>query len=208
VKRRLALLGAAGLGLGLVSPAYAQLALNWADTPPPGDALTKRLEDNAAHMAKYDLADHPHTVAFDYVYPTDPHEYEALGGNGVLLVSTVAKDPKELPVKQVVLRFGAKDVVLQPVSSRQSTVPSASSLAMDIGVNREDAFFLVPGVLPGKAADLVVVFAVPGRQLKAGRLSPTLPDSLKIFVKPPLGQPETSTLKAVLAREYPGLIKP
>jgi hypothetical protein len=208
MNRRAVILAAAGLGLGLPAPAHAQLALDWIDTPPPGDAPTRRMEDQAAHMAKYDLAEHPHIVSFDYVYPTDPHEYEALGGNGLLLVSTVAKDPKELPVKQVVLRFGVKDLALQPIADHASTVSPGSSLAKDIGVNREDAFFLLPGVLPGKAADLVVVFALPGRQFKAGRLSPVLPDSLKVFVKPPAGQPKAAALKAMLAREYPGLVRP
>jgi hypothetical protein len=208
MKRRLALLGAAGLGLGLVLPAHAQLALDWIDTPPPGDALTRRLEDNAAHMAKFDLAEHPHTVSFDYVYPTDPHEYEALGGNGVILVSMVAKDSKELPAKQVVLRFGVKDVALQPIGFRRSMVSPASSLAKDIGVNREDAFFLLPGALAGKTADLVVVFAVPGRQFKAGGLSLALPGSLEVLVKPRTSPPDEAALKAVLAREYPSLIKP
>jgi hypothetical protein len=208
MNRRIVILAAAGLGLGLAAPARAQLALTWIDSPPPGDALTKRLEDEAAHMAKYDLAEHPHMVSFDYVYPTDPNEYEALGGNGVLLVSTVAKEARELPVKQVVLRFGAMEIALQPVAERLSAVPPTSPLAKAVGVNREDAFFLLPGVLPGKTADLVIVFAVPGRQFKAGRLSPVPPESLKVIAEPPRGQPKESALKALIAREYPALVRP
>lgn len=208
MNRRIAILAAAALGLGLVMPAQAQLALNWLEAPPPGDDLTRRLEDEAAHMAKYDLADHPHTVAFEYGYPTDPDEYEALGRNGVLLVSVIAKDPKELPVRQAALRFGLKEVVLQPIASRASAVPSTSPLAKAIGANREDAFFLLPGDLPGKTASLVIVFAVPGRRFEAGRLSLTLPDTLQDLVMSPAGRPDEAELKAVLAHDYPNLVKP
>jgi hypothetical protein len=208
MKRPIAILVAAGLGLALVPAAHAQLALHWVENPPPGDELTRRLEEDAAHMAKYDFAAHPYTVSFDYVYPTNPDEYQALGANGVILVAAVAKDPKALPVKQVILRFGVKDVVLQPIASRQSTVPATSALAKDVGDNREDAFFLLPSVLPGASAELVIVFAVPGRQFQAGRLSLAPPDASKTVVKPPVGPPDPVVLQAVLAREYPNLVKP
>ena len=209
MNRPIAILLAAGLALGLAAAAHAQqLQLNWLDTPPPGDALTRRLEDEAVRMAKVDYADHPHSAAFDYVYPAASEEYRAMGANGVLLLAAVAKDAKELPIKQVVLRFGLKEVVLQPIASRQSMVPPTSPLAKAIGLNREDAFFLLPGVLPGKTADLVIVFAVPGRQFKAGTLSLAPPEVSKIFVKPPVGQPDPAVLTAVLAREYPNLVKP
>jgi hypothetical protein len=207
MNRRIAILGTAALGLALALPAHAQLALDWVESPPPGDALTRRLEDEAARMAKVDFADHPHTVAFEYGYPAAADEFRALGANGVLLVSVVAKEAKELPIKQAVLRFGLKEVVLEPIAARPSTVPPGSPLAKAIGANREDAFFLLPGVLPGKAADLVIVFAVPGRQFKAGRLSLPPPDALKTFVKPPVGQPDPAVLRALLAREYPNLVK-
>jgi hypothetical protein len=207
MNRRMAILAAAGFGLGLAAPAHAQFVLNWIDRPPPDDALTRRLEDKAAHMAKYDLADHPHTVAFEYVYPFAAREFEALGGNGVILVTAVTKDPEELPMKQVALRFGVKDVVLRPIAVRSSTVPPDSALAKDVGVNREDAFFLLPGALPGKTATLVIAFAIPGRQFDAGRLSLTLPDGLKALVEP-AGPPDEAVLKTVLARQFPSLVRP
>ena len=91
MNRRKAILGAAGLGLGLAMPAHAQLALDWIDTPSADDDRTKRLEDEAVSMAKADGADtadrtrpptaHPHTVSFDYVYPVALNEYRALGAN-------------------------------------------------------------------------------------------------------------------------------
>ena len=213
--RRIAILGAAGLGLGLAMPAHAQLALDWIDTPSADDDRTKRLEDEAVSMAKADGADtadrtrpptaHPHTVSFDYVYPVALNEYRALGANGVLFVSVVAHDPKELPLKRVVIRSGAKEVVLQPISDRRSTVPPTSRLAKTVGVNRQDAFFLLPGKLPGKTAELWMIFSVPGRQFHAGSLSSALSGD---FQAVPPGQPDEAALKEVLAREYPDLVKP
>ena len=204
--RRKAILGAAGLGLGLAMPAHAQLALDWIDTPPAEDERIKRLEDDAARRAKDDpFSTHPRSVSFDYVYPVALNEYRALGANGVLFVSVVTHDPKELPLKRVVLRSGAKEVVLQPIADRQSTIPPFSRLAKTVGVNRQDAFYLLPGRLPGKTAELWVIFSVPGQQFHAGSLSSALSGD---FQAVPPGQPDETALREVLAREYPDLVKP
>jgi hypothetical protein len=226
----LPLLAAAGLSLAFIPPARAQprvpgeTHLEWVEStttqqsdsagPTSPDAVTKRLEDEAVRMANADRRDddprrpteHPRTVSFDYVYPVSGDEYRALGANGVILVSVVVHDAKELPLKRVVLRFGGKDVELQPIAARQSTVPSTSPLAKTVGVNRDDAFFLLPGKLPGKSAELWVFFSVPGQSVEAGRLALIeLPEDLKAL---PSTQPDGAALKKVLAREYPNLVKP
>jgi hypothetical protein len=200
--------------LGLAAPAYAQLELPWVDAP-PGDALTKRLEDDAIGAVARDNRDeggsrtpptaHPRTIAFDYFYPTTGREYHALGDNGVLEVSVVAHNPKELPLTKATLRVGMKDVVLQPIAHRDSTVPATSPLAKRVGVNREDAFFLLPGAFSAKTADLWLFFSVPGQAQKAGTLSVGSPD-LKPAATPT--QPDPSVIRMVLAREYPNLVGP
>ena len=199
---------AAGLGLAVALAAHGQTAmLDWVDIPPGGDALTKRLEDEATRLAaRRDDAQHLRTVSFDYFYPATPREYQALGGNGVLQLSAVARNPKDLPVKRAVLRFGGKDVVLQPIADRESTVPAGTPLAKAIGVNRQDAFFLLPGKLPRKTGDLWVFFSVPGNGLNAGSLSLVLPGALNPDA--PAAQPDPVALRKVLAREYPNLVKP
>lgn len=215
MNRRMAILGAAGLGLGVAMPAYAQLALDWIDTPPSGDERTQRLQDEAAKLADQDARGddprrpptlHLHIVSFDYVYPISWNEYRALGANGVIFVSVVVHDPKELPLKRVALRFGVKEVELQLIAARPSTVPAKSPLAKTIGVNRVDAFYLLPGKLPGKTGELWVFFSVPGRAVDAGRLTTIeIPDDFRAL---PPSQPDEATLKTVLAREYPNLVKP
>jgi hypothetical protein len=211
---RIAVLASAALGLGVAAPAHAQLTLHWVDAPPSDDALTKCLVDEAVGLAAKDKRDddprfptlHPHSVTFDYAPPVSRAEYRALGANAVILVSVVTHDPKELPLKRVTLRFGMKDVELQPVAARQSTVPPGSSLAKTVGANREDAFFLVPGNLSGKTANLWVFFSLPGRAVDAGRLIVAdLPEDLQ---KIPPTRPDEAKLEAVLAREYPDLVEP
>jgi hypothetical protein len=228
---RIAIFAAAAIMLALIPAARAQSAapgethLEWVDStttrqadsvgPTSPDAVTKRLEDEAARMASEDKRNdgpggpptsHPHTVSFDYVYPVSGAEYRALGANGVVLVSAVVKNPKELPIKRVVLRFGGKDVALQSIATRQSTVPSSSPLAKTVGANRVDAFYLLPGKAPGKEADLWVYFSPPGEAVRAGRVAVIdLPEDLKAL---PSTQPDEAALKKVLAREYPNLVKP
>lgn len=207
MNKRTATLLAGGLGLAIALSAHAQAALDWVEGPASGDALTKRLEDEAARLAKSkDDAQHLRTVSFDYFYPATPREYGALGANGVLQLSVVARNPNELPIKRAVLRFSGKDVVLQPIADHESTVSKDTPLAKTIGVNREDAFFLLPGKLPRKMGDLWVFFSVPGNGLNAGSLSLVLPGTLNPDA--PAGHPDPAAIRKVLAREYPNLVKP
>lgn len=220
---RTAILAVAALCAAFVPPVLAQAPvqgqthLEWVDStttqqsdatgPTSLDAVTKRLEDEATRRAKEDpYSTHPRTVSFDYVYPISWNEYRALGGNGVILVSVVVHDPKELPLKRVVLRSGVRDLELQPIAARPSTVPAKSPLAKTIGVNRIDAFYLLPGKLPGRTANLWVFFSVPGQSVDAGRLSTAdLPDDFRAL---PSTKPDEAALKTMLAREYPNLVRP
>jgi hypothetical protein len=182
--KRIAMLIAAGLSLAVVPSANAQFALSWVDPPPAPD---KRVG-----------ADQSRVVTYDFVYPP---EYQKLGGNGVMLIEALTNDPRELPIKRVVLRFGRTDVVLQPVADRLSTVPTAWSRG------RDDAFFLLPTNLPGKTADLWVYFT-GGDFHRTKDLAFRPPkDPLNPVAEPP-GPPDEAVLKAVLAKQYPRLVKP
>jgi hypothetical protein len=207
--RWISVLAAAALGLGFAPAARAQLDLQWVEAPPPGDAMTKRLEDEARRVEKYDDEKHPRTASFDYVIPVDPDEYAALGANGVLLISSVVHDPKELPLKRVILRIGLKDVALQRVASRQSMLDPKSLLGAAIGIYRDDEFFLLPGSFAGHKPDLLLDFSANNAgSFHLGRLSLALADSVKPAAGTAPGSPDAATLKAVIAREYPNLVKP
>jgi hypothetical protein len=213
VNRWIPILAAASFGLGFAPAAHAQLDLSWVDpAASAADPMTQRLEDEARKMAKVnkDMAMKDvgqRTIAFDYVYPTVPTEYVALGGNGLLLISAVVRDPDELPFKHVYLRTGGKDVELMRISGRLSTVAPTSPLASTIGTNRDDEFFLLPGALAGRDVELIVDLKPNMRRYGVGRLSLALPNSLKVAVQGQPGPPDQAALKAVLAREYPNLVK-
>ncbi len=211
VNRWISILAAAGLGLGFVSAAHAQLQLEWVEPASQGashgDAITERLEGEARKLAK-NCEQGQRTTNFDFVYPTTIVEYRALGANGVILISAVAHDPKEFPLKRVYLRVGGRDVVLQPVSDRQSMLTPTSPLARAIGLHRDDAFFLLPGYLTGQKAELLVDFGANERAFHLGRLSLALVDTLQSEVGRPPGLPDPVALKVMLAREYPTLVKP
>jgi hypothetical protein len=182
--RRIAMLMAVGLGLAVVPVAHAQLALNWVNPLPAPD---KRVG-----------AEETRIVTYDFVYPPD---YRKLGGNGVMLIEVLTNDPKDLPIKRVVLRFGRTDVVLQPVADRQSTGPTAWSRG------RDDAVYLLPVDLPGKSADLWVYFT-GGEAHHTKDLTFKPPkDPLNPVAGPP-GPPDEAVLKAVLAKQYPKFVKP
>lgn len=212
MNRWASILAAAALGLNAVPAAHAQAPfLEWTDParqgPTSGDAITKGLEDAGKKIASYQ-AEGVRAVYFDFVYPTAPAEYEALGANGVILISAVARDPREFPLQRVYLHVAGQDVVLQPIAGRQSELLPTSSLAKTIGAHRDDEFFLLPSDLAGRRAELMLDFGAHAKAFAAGQLMLALPDSLKVIVKPHPGPPDQATLKGLLAREYPNLVKP
>jgi hypothetical protein len=207
------ILAAAALGVGVGLGAHAQApVLQWTDPAPQGpasvDSITRGLEDAGKKIASHGDQG-VRAVYFDYVYPAAPAEYRALGANGVILISAVAHDPREFPLKRVYLHIGGRDVVLQPISGRQSELAPTSSLVKAIGPHRDDEFFLLPGAVAGQTAELRIDFGANTKAYLAGKLSLALADSLRADpTPPPPGQPDEAALRAVLAREYPVLVKP
>jgi len=207
------IIAAAGLSLAIALPARAQVALDWIDPPPSGDAWTKRLETEAVRIAAQDAVDRGpllsrHTVAFDYFYAAGLDQARLLGSHGVILVSVVTPDPKDFPIKRVVLRAGMKEVPLEPVAMRQSTVAADTTLAKTVGLYREDAFFLLPGDPPAKTANFWVILATPGRNFDGGRLTLTSRGDGTAHAPTTAEQLDPALLRKVLSQAYPDLIKP
>jgi len=207
----ISVLGAIGLSIGIAHAADDPFHLEWAGPvqqgPSSGDSITQGLEATGQKMAAI-KAQGPRTAHSDYVFPLTLAEYRATGANGVLLISAVARDPKEFPLKRAYLRVGGREINLVRLSSRQSEVAPSSALIGTIGKYRDDEFYLLPGYLAGQNADLLLDFAVNRTGFALTRLTLQLPDALQSAAKTLPGEPNEVALKALLAREYPDMVRP
>ena len=210
MSRWLSILAALGLFSTPVYAADSPLHLEWAgatlQSPSSGDAITERLEDTGRRMATM-KAQGPRTAHYDYVYPLTLDEYRALGDNGVILISAVAHDPKEFPLKRAYLRVGDREVALTRLSGRLSEVSPTSTLIATIGSNRDDEFFLLPGYLAGQEADLLIDFGANRTAFSVAHLKLALPNALQPAAETLPGAPDEAALKILLAREYPNLVQ-
>ena len=211
MNRRILILAAVSLGFGVAHAADEPFHLEWAGPstqgPSSGDAITQGLEETGRKMAAI-KAQGPRTAHFDYTYPATLAEYRAIGANGVVLVSAVAHDPQEFPLKRVYLRVDGREIELARLSARQSEVSPSSALIATIGEHRDDEFYLLPGYLAGQNAELVLDFRVNRTGFVIGRLTERLPDGLQSAAETLPGKPDPAALKAMLAREYPNMVRP
>jgi hypothetical protein len=211
MRRWISVLAAIAFSVGVAHADDDPLHFAWVGPstqgPSSGDSITQGLEATGQKMAAI-KAQGPRTAHFDYVYPLTLAEYRATGANGVILISAVAHDPSEFPLKRAYIRLGGRDVDLVRLSRRLSEIAPPSALIDTVGKNREDEFYLLPGYLAGQEADLVLDFAANRSGFVLGHLSFKLPDGLQPAAETLPSKPNEVALRAMLAREYPGMVKP
>jgi len=120
--------------------------------------MNKRISDAAEQYKEY--APIPRIAFFDIGYPKDRAEFAELNGYGILLVSALSQDPKELPIKRAYVEIGGKQIELKPVkeiSVRNQDL--TSQVVKTFGEYRTDVLFLIPIYLRFQQGDVLIDFA-------------------------------------------------
>jgi len=144
---------------------------------------------------------------YDVAQPVDTPEYVALGGQTVLLVTALAQDRDELPLKRAAIRYAGREIELRLVSSVLSQQVTSSSQATKVfGPYRADALYLLPLHLKFEEADLIVDFAKNRTGLRVGQVSGLLTAGKDENLDLP-ESPSEAALKALIKREYPKFLK-
>jgi len=184
-RRRLVMTLAACCGIAAGS------AMPRAEGPAPvparaADARTwSRLEEAASHAPATGKGRRAIAVAEVGFYPRNPAEAEALGGQALLLVTTLAGRIEDALVTHVSWRSqdGREVEVLRMTAQTNEADPEAHPAARLIGPYRHDALFLVPVSATETKAQLTASFAgreeVVLRFPRAAAASPVAPPPQK-----------------------------
>lgn len=201
---------ALALASALVGLAPSLALAQWNETFPivhsPADSavVSRRLESIGQRMAQI-KAQGPRIATFDAAWPGSTAEYRALGGNLLLLVSAVATDKSEFPMR-VYVRSGDRTIPLQRLASRLSEVDRRSSVVSQVGSHRDDEFYLLPANLALAPGDILIDFAANRQAFHLTQLPFHQPPELADLSIAPASAVDPSALRVMAVREFPGIV--
>lgn len=129
----------------------AATASAWRNNPATPERMSQRIEEAANKYAGD--APIPRVVLYDIGYPHNDVEYKALDGNAVMLLTVLAQERGDLPLKRVYVEFEGKEIDpctvetsslstilrLQPVRTSFRFLPHGWALFAANGVPNEDS---------------------------------------------------------------------
>jgi len=193
-----------GKFLDTYDPNHVVDAPVWRDQPATPERMNQRIEDAAARYQGTDPI--PRVVLYDIGYPHDEQEFADLDGNAVILVTAIAQERGELPLKRVYVSIDGEEIELKQIKlvlSERSTNKNAS--AKIFGSFRADALYVLPIKLRMSAGDLNADFAKNKSGFKLATFgTPVSEDVGKLAKKSSNGSgPVEKTLDMFIRREFP-----
>lgn len=189
--------------IGLSQGADAQLV-----TRNPDSTGAVSFEDITARHEKIleRIASPPRSAQFDFAWPDNAEEYAKVDKQVIVLVSSVVRDPSELPLQRVYFSTGSDEKALVLIGAMQTPIDQDSKLGAAGLQARQDAFYLAPAEWMMKGGFLLADFATNRAQFKLYELPVTNPpDFFKADKYPtPQGKIDSEALWAFLRREYTG----
>lgn len=159
-------------------------------------AMLERLINNPIRSVDYDLC-----------YPANSEEYEALGKNAVVMLTSSTAIGTELPLKSVYVLIKGIRVPLQRVAvfEKHEVAPTGKS---DTTYFQQVSFYLLPIYVAKKDAVLYVDFTGPRTGFSVAHFSAKeMPKNVPSFVRlDEYDTPSDANMEAVarlLVREYP-----
>jgi hypothetical protein len=140
----------------------------------------------------------------DVAYPRNEQENQAMGGFALLLVTTVARDEEELPLRRVVLHLRTRDIDLPKVAAKPAIVrdPLVSSA---YGAARSDELYLLPVFATRVPAIISIDLAHNRKDLRVLEF-PVAPqdDALppEVVVRGDVEEPQHDALKKLAEEEF------
>jgi hypothetical protein len=140
----------------------------------------------------------------DVGYPQNAEEAHKMGGMALLLVTALSRDPRELPLAQVVLHFGDNATPLPRLIYRVGTLANPDSPAgRTFGIHRYDGLYYIPIVATRSRSGLTIDFAINRQNFRSlqfdGGGAP-LPGGV---ADTPIGTPDPDSVALFGVREFP-----
>ena len=147
-----------------------------------------------------------HTVA----WPKDEAESREMAQYAIVLVSTISRAEKELPLKRVYhVSPEGIETTLQKLSSWRSSVNPANLAYSELGSFRKDGFYLAPVAALKRNGQIQMDFNVARFNYRLTQLPSGEALGYELRDPAPGAKPAPAKLRAFIApREFPGLPVP
>jgi len=208
---------AAGPAWAAPGQGHVQEHRGWPDQPVSVAVIDGRIEEAAAEYgAKLKEAGvppgtrvFPRAAFADVAYPASEGEYADLAGHAVLLVTALAWEKDELPLKRVYVRQGGSLVALERVAAFRSKQPAERASTGIFGPYRVDALYLLPAKWTMAKSQLMADFARNRQGFGLLTFDGAVRDELAWMrtARARGGKPSKEALARILDREFPGLAK-
>jgi len=170
--------------------------------------MNRQIAEAAEQYKEY--APIPRIAFYDIAYPKDKSEFVQLNGYGLILISTMAQDENELPLKRVYVFKDGKDVELKLLEKTFiKEVNLNGQVSKTFGLFRVDSIFLFPIFLKSSSAELRIDFAKNRNGMKVASFDDVWPVGLSGLngKKPEENKTFDAEVKVFMKREYPGYFK-
>ncbi len=197
-------LSSLGHRAGAQAPPHVENALGWSRVPVSNATLDARFAHAAAQYRSY--APVPRVAFYDIAYPKDSTEAVAMNGNAVLVVTAVAQDSSEFPLRRVYVATTTGMQELPPVSA-VALYTLDTMVRGTFGRFRLDAVYLLPLNIRTTAGDLLTDFAAHRLAFRLTHFDGETPEPIKRLgrLAASNGTPGPAALWTLLRREYPDL---
>ncbi len=165
--------------------------------------LEQRIKEAAQEDQKYSIS----RIAFYHIaLPADITEYNDLDKNSVLVITAIAQNPDELPLKSVYILYHNKKIILEPILSKNILIQD-EFVKKVFGSYRQDSFYFFPIYLQLAESQLTVDWAIKREGFAVAKFSDDkrIPidfayDDKDIAIQ--TGKVNDDVLKQILKREY------
>ena len=199
----LAIVGFASLGWA----PQQELPHTWSNDAYSSERTDERLVE-VAEILKTEKQ-RPTISIYDIGYPHTAEEYTKLGGNAILLLTSMAHNKESLPVQQLFVTDDQRWFYLKKLSSVLSrNADTMSSVSLTLGTYREDGMYLVPISLRMMKARVYAQFAGDSLGTLVGNFGSPLSKAVRemIAFSPEAGEIDEDFLEEFIEREYPGFM--
>jgi len=181
---------------------------SWTQTPTVPEGMRQRVEESAIEFQQH--APVPRIGLFDIAFPSSATELRDTDGYGVLLMTALSQDERELPPKRLYVTLDGREHVLRLISSTRTAPTQSPNVERVLGANRWDALYLFPVYLMQDGAALSLDFAENRDGFVLGRFSTanrnTLGYDMLVGEAPAGDSPPSNAIMRMVAREYPGFL--
>jgi hypothetical protein len=191
--------------LGDDAPGHFVAFADFVMQPTSSGNIASRIDAAAEKYQQY--APIPRIGFYDIAWPSSEAELAALNGHGVVLVTVLTQDAKEVPLSRVYGRVDGVEVPLQQIAAVSTIQDSSKPSSRVFGPYRWDALYVLPVYLESRSARIEADFAANRTGFVLGILSVERASThgySSAGLEVPTKAPNREEIVKFILREFPG----